>query len=116
MVVHCEYDPGRNIGIDPRKVKGTLHWVSAKFAVPVEVRQYDFLLQEDLPDPERWLEQLNPCSLEVVTGFAEPELKNSFVGARFQFLRHGYYCVDRDSTPAKIVFNRIVNLKDSFKN
>ncbi|HPW89103.1 MAG TPA: glutamine--tRNA ligase/YqeY domain fusion protein [Kaistella chaponensis] len=101
-----------------RKVKGTLHWVSAKHAIPVEVRIYDRLFTTPQPDAEKetdFMEFINPDSLKTVQGFAEPGLQNAEIGDPYQFQRIGYFTKDRDSSDDKIVFNRTVTLKDSFK-
>ncbi|MBO8159620.1 glutamine--tRNA ligase/YqeY domain fusion protein [Thermosyntropha sp.] len=117
----CTYDPesksgGANAG---RKVKGTLHWVDAAHAVPCEVRLYERLFT--VPDPDNdedgrsFTEKINPDSLKVLTGcLAEINLKGAKTEDRFQFLRHGYFCVDPDSTEEILVFNRIVSLKDTW--
>jgi glutaminyl-tRNA synthetase len=116
----CTYDPDSRGGWtkDERKVKGTLHWVSAKHNTPVEVRLYDQLFTVPNPmDPEEgktWLDYLNPDSLVTMQCYGEPCLKDSKPGERFQFLRMGYFVADYDSTPAKPVFNRIVTLKDTW--
>ncbi len=101
-----------------RKVKGTLHWVSAKHALPVEVRIYERLFTVEQPDAEKetdFLEYINPDSLKVVEGFAEPALKDVEVGEPLQFQRIGYFTKDKDSTAEKMVFNRTVTLKDGYK-
>ena len=101
-----------------RKVKGTLHWVSAKHAIPVEVRIYDRLFTTPQPDAEKetdFMAFINPDSLKTVQGFAEPGLQNAEIGHPYQFQRIGYFTKDRDSSDDKIVFNRTVTLKDSFK-
>lgn len=101
-----------------RKVKGTLHWVSADNALPVEVRVYDRLFTTEQPDAEKdtdFLEFVNPDSLKVVTAYAEPALKEVKVGEPLQFQRIGYFTKDEDSTEEKLVFNRTVTLKDSYK-
>ncbi|RMZ59482.1 glutamine--tRNA ligase/YqeY domain fusion protein [Chryseobacterium nematophagum] len=101
-----------------RKVKGTLHWVSAKHALPVEVRIYDKLFTVEQPDAEKdvdFLNFINPDSVQVVQGFAEPGLKDVEVGKPLQFQRIGYFTKDQDSTDDKVVFNRTVTLKDSYK-
>ena len=101
-----------------RKVKGTLHWVSADNALPVEVRVYDRLFTTEQPDAEKdtdFLEFVNPDSLKVVTAYAEPSLKEVKVGEPLQFQRIGYFTKDEDSTEEKLVFNRTVTLKDSYK-
>jgi len=101
-----------------RKIKGTLHWVSARHAVPIEVRKYDRLFTVEQPDGEKdvdFLEYLNPNSLQVIHGFAEPHLKESKIGEALQFQRIGYFTKDQDSTSEKLVFNETVSLKDSYK-
>ncbi|MBM4399229.1 MAG: glutamine--tRNA ligase/YqeY domain fusion protein [Candidatus Cloacimonetes bacterium] len=116
----CSYDPQSRGGWTPdeRKVKGTLHWVSAQDNVPVEVRLYDQLFTKpnpyDTEEGKTWLDYLNPDSLVTVYCFAEPSLKATKPGDRYQFLRLGYFCTDLDSTPDKPVFNRIVTLKDTW--
>jgi len=116
----CTYDPESRGGGTPdgRKVKGTIHWVSAANHVPVEVRLYDQLFTTSNPmdaeEGKTWLDYLNPESLVTMNGFAEPGLKNSKNGDRFQFLRMGYFIKDADSTLEKPVFNRIVTLKDTW--
>ncbi len=117
--VHCTYDPATRGGTPPdgRKVKGTIHWVSAKHAVDAEVRLYDTLMSVRDPESEEkgFLELLNPRSLEVISeAKVERSLGAAEPGARFQFERTGYFCVDPDSKPAKKVFNRTVSLKDSW--
>lgn len=118
LELHCTYDPATRGGDTPdgRKVKATLHWVSAAHAINVEVRNYDRLFNN--PDPEAsgdFIADLNPNSLEIMTNcLVEPSLSGAAVGERFQFERLGYYCVDRDSTPEKLVFNRTVSLKDEW--
>jgi glutaminyl-tRNA synthetase len=117
--LRCTYDPETKSGgaASGRKVKGTLHWVSAAHALPAEVRLYDYLLVDN-PDEERdesdFIASLNPKSLEVVTSFVEPSLATAASGAKYQFLRQGYFCVDPDSTKEKCVFNRVVGLRDSW--
>ncbi|CEJ71423.1 glutaminyl-tRNA synthetase [Chryseobacterium oranimense] len=101
-----------------RKVKGTLHWVSATHAIPVDVRIYDKLFTVEQPDAEKdvdFLNFINPESVNVVKGFAEPSLKDVAVGEPLQFQRIGYFTKDQDSTADNLVFNRTVTLKDSFK-
>ena len=116
--VHATYDPATKGGDSPdgRKVKSTIHWVSAKHAKEVEIRMYDRLFNK--PDPEEgeegFLNCLNPNSLEILNGFVEPSLATVEVGSRFQFERLGYFCVDKDSTKEKPVFNLTVNLKDAW--
>lgn len=119
--LRCTYDPATKGGQAPdgRKVKGTIHWVSAAQAIEAEIRLYDHLFQN--PDPEEvsegktWLEGLNPRSLEVVPGAKlEPSLRGATTGSRYQFERHGYFSVDPDSQTGMLVFNRIVSLKDTW--
>lgn len=101
-----------------RKVKGTLHWVSAKHALPVEVRIIDKLFTVEQPDAEKdvdFLNFINPESMTIVQGFAEPSLKDVAVGEPLQFQRIGYFTKDQDSTDTNLVFNRTVTLKDSYK-
>lgn len=117
--VHCTYDPDSRGGNAPdgRKVKGTIHWVSARHAKPAEVRLYDRLFTVEDPmavEGKDFREFLNPHSLEVVTGYVEPDLAGTAPRSRFQFERIGYFCVDPDSIPEKPVFNRTVTLKDSW--
>ncbi|WP_027364446.1 glutamine--tRNA ligase/YqeY domain fusion protein [Desulfotruncus alcoholivorax] len=116
--LHCTYDPETRSGssADSRKVKGTLHWVSAEHAIKAEVRLYDHLFLKDNPEEdEDFTSNLNPNSLEVLNEcYVEPEFAGAKPGTRFQFLRQGYFCVDRDSSESGLVFNRIVSLKDSW--
>ena len=117
--VRCTYDPATRGGDAPdgRKVKATLHWVSASHAVDVTVRLYDRLFNVEMPGTgdTDFLTQMNPKSLEVLTACkAEPSLASAEVGARYQFERLGYFAVDRDSRPGAPVFNRTVTLKDSW--
>lgn len=120
--IYATYDPKSKSGSGTeeslRKVKGTLHWVSAEHALPVEVRIYDRLFTTPQPDAEKetdFMEFINPESLKIVQGFAEPSLKNAEVGKPYQFQRIGYFTKDPDSTDEKLVFNRTVTLKDSYK-
>ncbi|WP_022670010.1 glutamine--tRNA ligase/YqeY domain fusion protein [Hippea alviniae] len=114
----CTYDPDSKGGWtnDGRKVKGTLHWVSAKHCLDVEVRLYEHLFtKEDPEEDDDFLKNINPNSLTVLNGCkAEPSLQDAKVGDRFQFLRKGYFAVDKDSTEDKLIFNRIVTLKDTW--
>lgn len=120
--LHCTYDPQTRSGLDQsgRKVKGTLHWVSARHAVPAEVRLYDHLFINASDQAENGEQQeedmiLNPDSLERLTNcLIEPSVQGAKPGDRFQFMRQGYFCVDLDSTADRLVFNRIVSLKDSW--
>ena len=118
--VHCTYDPETKSGsgFEGRKVKGTIHWVSARHAVPVEVRLYENIIDEEkgVYNKEDGSLNLNPNSLVVVEGLVEPDLAKAEAGEKFQFVRNGFFCVDtKDSEPGKPVFNRIVSLKSSFK-
>lgn len=119
--IHCTYDPDSKSGsgteASKRKVKGTLHWVSVEHALPVEVRLYDRLFTDPSPDTHKdkdFMEFINPDSLQVITGYAEPSLKSLEVEDTVQFQRLGYFTVDRDTTSEKIVFNRTVPLRDSW--
>ncbi len=119
--LHCTYDPATRGGDAPdgRKVKSTLHWVSAPHALKAEVRLYDHLFTKQNPDDTEegkdFTSNLNPNSLEVLTDcFVEPSLKDAKPPNRFQFERLGYFCVDPDSSPGKPVFNRTVTLKDTW--
>lgn len=121
LEVHCTYDPETRGGYSPdgRKVKGTIHWVSAQHALDAEIRLYDRLF--NTPDPDNteegktFLDNLNPDSLTILAGCkVEPSLENSIPGDRFQFERQGYFCSDLDSTQDALVFNRTVSLKDSW--
>ena len=119
--VHCTYDPATRGGNAPdgRKVKATIHWVSAAHAVNAEVRVYDNLFNKenpgDIPEGQDFTVNLNPNSLEVIPqAKLEPSLANVTPGSRYQFERLGYFCVDPDSAPGKPVFNRTVALKDTW--
>ncbi|GAB2762487.1 glutamine--tRNA ligase/YqeY domain fusion protein [Salinimicrobium soli] len=119
--IHCTYDPKSRSGSGTeesmRKVKGTLHWVSAKHAEKAEVRLYDRLFTVESPDTDKekdFLEFLNPDSLQVITAFVEPSLKDVQPLDQFQFQRLGYFNVDKDSTKEHLVFNRTVTLRDSW--
>ena len=132
--IYCTVDPTSKSGSEgaDRKVKGTIHWVSAEQNVPFEARLYDVLILDEKPEEapaeaaededaeeaaasDDFLRQVNPDSLKVVSGYGEPWLANAKVGDSFQFLRTAYFCKDKDSTDEKAVFNRVVTLKDSFK-
>jgi glutaminyl-tRNA synthetase len=119
--LRCTYDPATRGGDAPdgRKVKATLHWVSAPHALPVEVRLYDRLFSAENPDQvaegKTFLDNLNPSSLEVLdTARAEPSLRGAPPGTRVQFERLGYFCVDPDSNESTLVLNRIVSLRDTW--
>ncbi|MEZ4660034.1 MAG: glutamine--tRNA ligase/YqeY domain fusion protein [Caldilineaceae bacterium] len=119
--LRCTWDPDSRGGNAPdgRKVRGTIHWVSAEHAIPAEVRLYDRLFTaenpDDVDDDGDFTDNLNPDSLEVIANaLVEPSLANAEPGARYQFERLGYFCVDPDSAPGKPVFNRTVTLRDSW--
>ncbi len=115
--VHCTYDPATKGGWsnDGRKVKGTLHWVSADHAYDAEVRLYDHLFTDPQPDKKDLDECLNPDSLKIITAKAEAALKNAKAGEYYQFLRNGYFCVDNvDSVDGKPIFNKTTGLRDSW--
>ena len=132
--IYCTVDPTSKSGSEgaDRKVKGTIHWVSAEQNVPLTARLYDVLILDEKPEEapaeaaededaeeaaasDDFLRQVNPDSLKVVNGYGEPWLAEAKVGDSFQFLRTAYFCKDKDSTAEKAVFNRVVTLKDSFK-
>lgn len=131
--IYCSVDFTSKSGSEgaDRKVKGTIHWVSAEQNIPFEGRLYDVLMRDDdeqaeaAPEEEAdeetaapakdFIARLNPDSLKVIHGFAEPYLAQAKVGDDFQFLRMGYFCKDKDSTADMAVFNRVVPLKDSYK-
>ena len=118
--VHCTYDPATRGGGSPdgRRVRATLHWVSAAHAVPAEVRVYDHLFAQaaaDVPEGQDFAAALNPHSLETLTACqVEPGLAGTAAGTRYQFERQGYFCTDADSTPDRLVFNRTVPLRDTW--
>ncbi|MEK9673543.1 MAG: glutamine--tRNA ligase/YqeY domain fusion protein [Rhodospirillaceae bacterium] len=117
--LRCTYDPATRGGDAPdgRKVKGTLHWVSASQGIPADVRLYDHLFREENPGAggRDYLDDINPNSLDVVTGaILEPSLKDWPVGKTLQFERLGYFCADKDSEPGKPVFNRTMGLRDTW--
>ena len=120
-LVHCVYDPETRGGMSPdgRKVKGTIHWVSAPHAIAAEVRLYDQLFEdkqpEDLPEGESFLDHVNKESLQVVKAFLEPDLATALSGQSFQFVRNGYFTPDnKDSVPGSLVFNRTISLVDTW--
>ena len=119
--VLCTYDPKSKSGSGSeeslRKVKGTLHWVSKNHAVPVEIREYDRLFMTPVPGGEdgEFLKDLNPNSLNITTGYAEPSLARATPGQRYQFQRKGYFVVDSESTEEKTIFNKTVALRDTWK-
>jgi glutaminyl-tRNA synthetase len=119
--LRCTYDPETRGGSSPdgRKVRGTLHWVSAAQALDAEVRLYDRLLTKpdpyDVEEGQDFTANINPNSLEVLTACkVEPFLAGATSGNRYQFLRQGYFCVDPDSSDDKLVFNRTVSLRDTW--
>jgi len=119
--LRCTYDPATRGGDAPdgRKVKATMHWVSAEHAINAEVRLYEHLFTaedpEDVPEGEDWLKNVNPDSLTVNSvAMVEPSLRSAAAGQTFQFERLGYFCVDADSSSDKLVFNRTVGLRDSW--
>jgi glutaminyl-tRNA synthetase len=116
--IHCTYDPATRGGdaADGRKVKSTIHWLSAAHAKETEVRMYDRLFSKEDPEEgeEGFLNCLNPDSLQNLHGFVEADLASPEPGSRYQFERLGYFCVDPDSKPGKPVFNLTVNLKDAW--
>jgi glutaminyl-tRNA synthetase len=121
VALRCTFDPATRGGDAPdgRKVKATLHWVSAAHARQTEVRLYDHLFAQadpdDVPEGEDWKAGLNPKSLEVIADAkVEPSLAAARPGERFQFERLGYFCADPDSSPGRPVFNRTVTLKDTW--
>lgn len=119
--LHCTYDPATKGGwsSDGRKVKGTIHWVDANNCLKIEARIYENLFEMEDPfeveEGHDFIENMNKNSLQIVDAYAETNLKNLEVGKQFQFERVGYFCIDKDTTPEKIVVNRIVTLKDSFE-
>jgi glutaminyl-tRNA synthetase len=119
--VICTYDPESKSGAEgsQRKVKGTLHWVSAPHAIDAQVRMFDRLFlsedPENVPEGEDYKKNLNPDSLQILEGCkVEPGLKEAKPGEKFQFQRLGYFCVDKLSSPGKLIFNRTVPLRDSW--
>jgi glutaminyl-tRNA synthetase len=117
--IYCTYDPDTKSGSgNQKKVKGTLHWVSANQAMEADIRLYDRLFVNEFPDDveegQGFKDNLNPDSLKVITGKIEPSVKDAKTLDKFQFQRLGYFCVDPDSTSEKLVFNRTVTLKDTW--
>jgi glutaminyl-tRNA synthetase len=116
--LHCTHDPASRGGATPdgRRVKGTLHWVSARHSRPAEIRLYDHLFAHPHPGERtgNYLDDLNPDSLEILTeAQVEPSLASAPVGSVYQFLRQGYFAIDPDTRDGALVFNRTVGLKDS---
>jgi len=119
--IHCTYDTDSRSGsgteASQRKVKGTIHWVAVNHAIPAEVRVYDRLFTHESPDGNKEIdfkEFINPNSLEVITGFVEPSLQSAKNLDQFQFQRLGYFCVDKDSSTEKLIFNKTVGLRDTW--
>lgn len=116
--IHCTYIPESKSGEDASglKVKGTIHWVSVPHAIQAEVRLYDRLFRVENPSNEEgdFKDYINPDSLQVVTAYLEPSLQRATTANRYQFLRKGYFCLDKDSGPSHLVFNRTVTLKDAW--
>lgn len=118
--IHCTYDPETRSGMQGanRKVKSTIHWVSAHHAIDAEVRIYDRLFlkadPDDVEEGKNWLSNLNPDSLKIIMAKAEPHLLKDDRNNKFQFLRLGYFCFDKDSSGEKLIFNRTVSLKDEW--
>ena len=119
--IHVTYDPesksGSGTEASKRKVKGTIHWVSIPHALEAEIRIYDRLFTHENPDGNKdvdFKQFINPDSLKVITGYLEPSLKTAQEGNKFQFQRLGYFCVDKDSTEEKLVFNKTVGLRDTW--
>lgn len=117
--IHCTYDPETKSGsgFTGRKVKGTIHWVDAKHALPAEFRLFEpLILDEEKGDSDNFMEHINPNSLEIIQGFVEPNMGEAKPQDKFQFFRHGYFNVDSRLTgPDHLVYNRIVSLKSSFE-
>ncbi|MEK6248096.1 MAG: glutamine--tRNA ligase, partial [Planctomycetales bacterium] len=118
--LRCQYDPATRGGNAPdgRKVKGTIHWVSAEHALDAEVRLYDHLFMnpdpDDVKEGEDWRGNLNPDALQIVAAKVEPGLADAVAGTHYQFERNGYFCVDPDSNMDGLVFNRAVTLRDTW--
>jgi len=119
--IHCTYDEDSRSGsgteASQRKVKGTIHWVSINHAIEAVIRVYDRLFTHENPDGDKDVDfknYINPNSLEIIKGYLEPSLATAKNGERFQFQRLGYFCVDRDSSEGKLVFNKTVGLKDTW--
>ncbi|MEJ7823176.1 MAG: glutamine--tRNA ligase/YqeY domain fusion protein, partial [Chitinophagaceae bacterium] len=117
--IQCTYIPESRSGHDTSdiKVKGTIHWVSVPHAATAEVRLYDRLFKVEDPSSEEgdFKDYINPDSLQTITAYMEPSLKDAEINMPYQFIRKGYFCLDKDSTKDKLVFNRTVTLKDSWK-
>jgi glutaminyl-tRNA synthetase len=119
LELRCTYDPETKsgTGFTGRKVKGTIQWVSAKHCIPAEIRVFEpLILDENQEEEKSFMERINPDSMEILQGFVEPSLKDAKPQDKFQFVRVGFFNVDtKYTTPEKLVFNRIVSLKSSFK-
>ncbi len=115
VLIHAEHDPTSKSGECTRKVKGTIHWASAEYAVPAEFRLYEPLFTETIVDTEHITEAINPNSVKLVHGYVEPFIANAEPGVPYQFIRVGYFTADYDTKPGAPVFNRTVGLKDSYK-
>lgn len=119
LELRCTYDPETKSGsgFTGRKVKGTIHWVSVKYAVPAEIRVFEpLILDEEQEEEKSFMDRINPNSLEVLKGYVEPSIRDAKPQDKFQFVRVGFFNVDtKYTTPEKLVFNRIVTLKSSFK-
>jgi glutaminyl-tRNA synthetase len=117
--LRCSYIPESHSGNDTSgiKVKGTIHWVSIPHAVTAELRLYDRLFKVEDPQNEKgdFKDYINPDSLQVITAYMEPSLKDAQLNIPYQFIRKGYFCLDKDSSGEKLVFNRTVTLKDGWK-
>ena len=121
MELRCTYDPLSRSGQDTsgKKVRGVIHWVSARYGVPATVRLYENLFLKENPEEveegQDFTANINPHSLTVLTGcIVEPELAGAEPGSRYQFLRKGYFCLDQDSGKDNLIFNRIVGLRDTW--
>lgn len=118
--LHCTYDPATRGGNSPdgRKVKGTIHWVSAKHALDAEIRIYEHLFNKENPmkveEGKEFVDNINPDSLRIVNGKIEPSVKDFEIGEPFQFERRGYFCLDKDSREDNLVINRTATLKDTW--
>jgi glutaminyl-tRNA synthetase len=120
--IHCTYDPATKGGWsdDGRRVKGTLHWVSIPHAVDAAICQYEHLFNVENPNKskegESFMDNINPNSLQIIEGCKlEPSLKNAKLGDYLQFLRNGYYCVDKNSSIDNLIFNRTTTLRDTWR-
>ena len=117
--LHCSYIPESHSGNDSSgiKVKGTIHWVSISHAETAELRLYDRLFKVEDPSSEEgdFKDYINPDSLQTITAYMEPSLKDAELNTSYQFIRKGYFCLDKESKLGNLVFNRTVTLKDSFK-